>query len=61
MVTDPVCGVQLDPATAFATREHAGQTLYFSSQECVDKFDEDPHYYGHPEEHLHHAPADSQA
>jgi Cu+-exporting ATPase len=61
MVTDPVCGFQLDPATAFATREHAGQTLYFSSQACVDKFDEDPHYYGHPDMHPYQPPADCRA
>jgi YHS domain-containing protein len=61
MVTDPVCGTQLDPETAFATREHGGQTLYFSSQACVDKFDDDPHVYGHPEEHPHDAPSHGHA
>ena len=50
MVKDPVCGMEIDPATAFATREHAGETLYFCSQSCVDKFDDDPHRYGHPDE-----------
>ncbi len=54
MVKDPVCGMTIDPKTAFATREHAGQTFYFCSKECVDKFDADPHRYGHPEEHEHH-------
>ena len=53
MVIDPVCGIELDPATAIATREHAGQTLYFHSQACVDQYDDDPHYYGHPDEHPH--------
>ncbi len=47
MVKDPVCGMMIDPKTAFATREHAGQTFYFCSQDCVDKFDADPHKYGH--------------
>ncbi len=56
MVRDPVCGMMIDPKSAFATRDHAGQTFYFCSQDCVDKFDADPHRYGHPEEHkpLHH-------
>jgi len=47
MVRDPVCGMLIDPQSAVATREHAGQVFYFCSQECVDKFDADPHYYGH--------------
>lgn len=49
MVRDPVCGMWIDPETAFATREHAGQIFYLCSQECVDKFEEDPHFYGHPD------------
>ncbi len=50
MVKDPVCGMTIDPKIAFAARKHDGQTFYFCSQECVDKFDADPHKYGHPEE-----------
>lgn len=50
-VKDPVCGMDIDSETAFATREHAGRTFYFCSQSCVEKFDADPHRYGHPEEH----------
>ena len=53
-VKDPVCGMDVNPETAFATRDHAGQTFYFCSQPCVEKFDADPHKYGHPEEHEHH-------
>ena len=48
LVTDPVCGMKIDPKTAFATREHDGTTFYFCSQRCVDTFDADPHRYGHP-------------
>ncbi len=48
MVKDPVCGMEIDPKTAFATREHTGQTLCFCSKNCVDKFDADPHKYGLP-------------
>ena len=54
MVKDPVCGMMIDPKTAFATRERGGMTFYFCSQDCVDKFDADPHKYGHAEEHKAH-------
>jgi len=54
MVKDPVCGMEIDPKTAFATREHSGRKFYFCSQSCVDKFDADPHKYGHPAEHDQH-------
>lgn len=60
MVKDPVCGMEIDPKTAFAKREHAGQTFYFCSKDCVDKFDAHPHQYGHPQKqdtaHQHHKP-----
>lgn len=46
-VRDPVCGMEIDPQTAFASREHLGQTFYFCSQSCVEKFDSDPHQYAH--------------
>ena len=49
MVKDPVCGMLIEPESAVATREHADKVFYFCSQECVDKFDADPHRYGHPE------------
>ena len=45
MVKDPVCGMDIDPQSAFARREHMGQTFYFCSQNCVDQFDADPHKY----------------
>ena len=45
MNKDPVCGMEIDPQSAFATREHMGQTFYFCSQNCVDQFDADPHKY----------------
>jgi P-type Cu+ transporter len=44
-VHDPVCGMEIEPQSAFATREHMGQTFYFCSQSCVDQFDKDPHRY----------------
>jgi len=44
-VHDPVCGMEIEPQSAFAKREHLGQTFYFCSQSCVDQFDKDPHHY----------------
>ncbi len=44
-VRDPVCGMNIEPQSAFAKREHMGQTFYFCSQSCVDQFDKDPHRY----------------
>src|SRR5512145_3076926 len=44
-VRDPVCGMEIEPQSAFATRKHMGQTFYFCSQSCVDQFDQDSHRY----------------
>jgi len=44
-VHDPICGMEIEPQSAFAKREHMGQTVYFCSQSCVDQFDNDPHKY----------------
>jgi len=37
--------MEIEPQSAFAKREHMGQTFYFCSQSCVDQFDKDPHPY----------------
>jgi len=42
---DPVCGMEIEPQSAFARREYMGQTFYFCSQSCVAPFDKDPHHY----------------
>ncbi len=47
MGTDPICGMHVDPQDAVATREHRGQTFYFCSPACVEKFDADPQRYAH--------------
>ncbi len=44
-VRDPVCGMNIELQSAFATREHMGQSFYFCSQSCVGQFDKDPHRY----------------
>ncbi|MCA0454011.1 MAG: heavy metal translocating P-type ATPase [Chloroflexi bacterium] len=51
MARDPVCGMEIDPQSAVAFREHAGQTFYFCSQQCADAFDADPHRYNSSESH----------
>ncbi|HSO10845.1 MAG TPA: heavy metal translocating P-type ATPase [Anaerolineales bacterium] len=45
IVRDPVCGMEIEPQSAFAHREHMGQAFYFCSQSCVNQFDTDPHHY----------------
>ncbi|WP_434063506.1 YHS domain-containing protein [Pengzhenrongella frigida] len=37
-VTDPVCGMTVDPAKAAASIEHAGRTYYFCSKHCAATF-----------------------
>ncbi len=38
-VRDPVCGMAIEPAQAFATRTLGEETLYFCSACCVQQFD----------------------
>jgi len=38
-VRDPVCGIEIDPTQAFATRIVGEETLYFCSERCVQQFD----------------------
>jgi YHS domain-containing protein len=44
-VTDPVCGMTVDPKTAAAKSVYAGKTYYFCSQDDKEKFDKDPEKY----------------
>jgi Cu+-exporting ATPase len=44
-VKDPVCGMEIDPATAAATEEYEGQTYSFCSQSCHDSFVAEPEKY----------------
>lgn len=41
-MTDPVCGMQVDPANAAGQSEYAGKTYYFCSKTCKEKFDREP-------------------
>lgn len=42
---DPVCGMDIDPASAVAVTLHAGKTYYFCSGSCLDKFEQSPDEY----------------
>jgi Cu+-exporting ATPase len=42
---DPVCGMNVNPATAWHTYTHAGKTYYFCCAGCVEKFKADPQKY----------------
>ena len=44
-VTDPVCGMQVDPATAAGSSEYQGTTYYFCSTGCKRQFDKDPQIF----------------
>ena len=44
-VTDPVCGMSIDPASAAETIEHEGTTYYFCSGHCASSFTKDPGRY----------------
>ena len=39
---DPVCGMDVDPATAAGSFEHGGRTYYFCCRHCLEKFRSDP-------------------
>lgn len=41
-MTDPVCGMTVEPATAAAAWEHEGVAYFFCSVGCLERFKEDP-------------------
>ena len=45
IVKDPVCHMDVDPATARGSAEYKGQTYYFCSPGCVTRFNADPEKY----------------
>jgi Cu+-exporting ATPase len=48
LVTDPVCGMRVDPATSTHRVEHGGTTFHFCSAGCRAKFEADPDRYLKP-------------
>ncbi len=47
--TDPVCGMSVSPDTAAGKHDHKGETYYFCSNGCVQKFKADPEKYLNPQ------------
>jgi Cu2+-exporting ATPase len=42
MIKDPVCGMMIDPDTAYSRIEYEGRTIYFCSKVCEEEFKRDP-------------------
>ncbi|MCC7498796.1 MAG: YHS domain-containing protein [Bryobacterales bacterium] len=45
MEKDPVCGMQVNPASAAGKSEYQGKTYYFCNAGCKRKFDQNPQQY----------------
>ena len=45
MTRDPVCGMQIDETTAKGEVEFEGQTHFFCTSNCRNKFAQDPKRY----------------
>jgi YHS domain-containing protein len=45
MARDPVCGIDVDPATAAASVEYAGVIYYFCRLSCRNEFQANPARY----------------
>jgi YHS domain-containing protein len=48
MATDPVCGMDVDEASAKHTAEFNGDTYYFCAPGCKKAFDAEPQKYLDP-------------
>jgi Cu+-exporting ATPase len=49
MAKDPVCGMEVDPATAQHKSDHDGRTYYFCAPGCKKAFEGDPGKYLDPD------------
>ena len=55
MAIDPVCGMQVDPATAAAIRSHEGRNYFFCNPGCAEAFEREPDkYLAGAKEQQHH-------
>jgi YHS domain-containing protein len=45
MAVDPVCGMDVDPATAAAIRSYEGRNYFFCATGCAETFDAQPNRY----------------
>ena len=48
LVTDPVCGMHIDPTTAAGQWEYNGTRYYFCNPGCLQRFEADPEKYLQP-------------
>jgi YHS domain-containing protein len=54
MAKDPVCGMDVDEATAEDKAEYKGKTYYFCAPACKSDFEENPEKYVKGAEAHHH-------
>ncbi|HOX08357.1 MAG TPA: heavy metal translocating P-type ATPase [Planctomycetota bacterium] len=47
---DPVCGMEVDPASAAGSFEHGGRTYWFCNPHCLERFRADPESFLRPAE-----------
>ena len=59
MATDPVCKMNVDPASAAAKAEYAGHTYYFCCAACQKTFTTQPEKYVGGAARGSHAPGGS--
>jgi YHS domain-containing protein len=45
VVVDPVCGMTVERETAAGAWEHRGETYYFCSVACLERFRSDPDHF----------------
>ncbi len=45
IVKDPVCGMDVEAATAAGRTDYKGETYYFCGAKCKEKFDLEPQQY----------------
>ena len=45
LVKDPVCGMDIEAATAAGHTEYKGETYYFCGSKCKESFDRNPEQY----------------
>jgi Cu+-exporting ATPase len=48
MEKDPVCGMEVDPATSHLSADHEGKTYWFCGPGCRKSFQADPAKYLDP-------------
>ncbi len=60
-VTDPVCGMQVDPEKAIGPVQHEGASYYFCCEGCRARFVIDPELYAGEESASAHPPCDASS